>query len=390
MGDDTYDLTVANLVLGEEVHDWRAAIAELLRVTKPGGQFLATLPLYGTWSEVEDLFEEILRDYQMRDAIRMLQQIRRLRPRPRAIGDALMDAGVEPEDFVVEHEQFQLLFRSGREFLFAPVIEQGPLRVWKAILGKAKDPQKLFWRFKESIDAYYAGRTLAVTVLGGVIRVRLPDGNSPRLADEYWSRFPELDRIFRGERITAPGDEDDEDFELDIEMDDEEEEAASAPHPVAPAAEETEEEDDIDTDAIFAALEAKDDDQPADDLDNLDAAFGDTFDMTQEMSTAAVMAALQEDEQDDETATAELMDADDLAEFDELEELFEEETETTPKVPVTPSKPAAKVAQPPKLGKAPPPKSPTGSSPSIPPPPPTGAHKKLNLPPLPKPKKKKS
>ena len=43
MAADTYDLTVANLVLGEEVHDWRAALVELIRVTKPGGQILASL-----------------------------------------------------------------------------------------------------------------------------------------------------------------------------------------------------------------------------------------------------------------------------------------------------------------------------------------------------------
>ncbi len=378
----TYDLTLANLVLGEAVHDWRGALGELLRVTKPGGQVVATTPLHGTWAEVEDLFEEVLRDYQMRDAIRMLQQIRRVRPRPRAIADALMEAGVEPDDFVVEHEQFQLLFRSGREFLFAPVIEHGPLRMWRAILGKAKDPQKLFWRFKETIDAYYAGRTLAVTVVAGLVRVRLPDGRQPHLADEYWARFPELDRIFKGERLSARGDEDDLDIDLDMDIDLDDDDEPTEPKQVMAAEPGVPEDDDIDTDAIFAALEADDDESSEDPLD-LDAAFGDTFEMTQEMDPAAMQEAaalLQSpaaESEPDEPNTEELMGVDDLAEFEALAEFDVPEPQPSrpAKAPPSPAAPkeAAKPARP---------------GPAIPPPPPTGAHKKVSLPPLPRPKKK--
>lgn len=385
MAADTYDLTIANLVLGEEVHDWRAALVELIRVTKPGGQILATLPLHGTWMEVEDLFEEVLRDYQLRESIRMLQHVRRTRPRPRAVADAVMEAGIEPEDFVVEHELFQLLFRSGREFLFAPVIEHGPLRVWKAMLGKAKEPQKLFWRFKETIDTYYAGRVLSVSVLAGVVRIRLPGGDMPAIATEYWQRFPQLDAIFDGKRISATADED-EDFDLDIDMDmdmdvdveDDEILEANDPDP------EPEEDDDIDTDAIFAAL-AADEEDSTEDFDDLDAAFGDTFDMTQEMDASDVKAAIDatQQEADDE--------AEELALLDALEE------PDPPAPPKTNPKPAPKKATPkppparakgkPKPGA--PKASASGSNPKIPPPPPTGVHPKVKLPPLPKPKKKR-
>ncbi|NVB38105.1 methyltransferase domain-containing protein [Pseudenhygromyxa sp. WMMC2535] len=214
MGDDSYDLSIANLVLGEQVIDWKAALAELLRVTRPGGQVLVTMPLHGSWQEVEDLFEELLRDEGMRKQVSTLQQLRRRRPKTNQLVSGLHELGLSEEDFVLEHERFELLFRSGREFLFAPVIEHGPLRLWKAILGRAEKPQALFWRFKESIDTYYAGHVLGVTVIAGVLRLRVPEPGAPSFSASYWSRYPQLSRIWRGE--TEGGDEE---FDLDIEMD---------------------------------------------------------------------------------------------------------------------------------------------------------------------------
>jgi ubiquinone/menaquinone biosynthesis C-methylase UbiE len=225
MNDATYDLTIANLVLGEQVVDWQPALAELTRVTKPGGQVLVTLPLFGTWQEVEDLFEEMLRDEGMRKEVATLQQLRRRRPKPSQLVTGAREIGLSENDFVVEHERFELLFRSGREFLFAPVIEHGPLRMWKAILGRAEKPQALFWRFKEAIDTYYAGRVLSVTVVAGLVRLRVPGGASaaanatPNFAAGYWARYPSLARMW-GIGAGASADASDEDFDLDIDLDD--------------------------------------------------------------------------------------------------------------------------------------------------------------------------
>jgi ubiquinone/menaquinone biosynthesis C-methylase UbiE len=239
MADATYDLSVANLVLGEHVVDWKAALAELRRVTKPGGHVLATVPLFGTWDEVEDLFEELLRDEGMTGEVATLQKLRRRRPKPEQIVKGLAELGFDDADWVVEHERFDLLFRSGREFLFAPVIEHGPLRLWKAILGRAEQPQALFWRFKEVIDTYYAGKVLAVGVVAGLIRVRVPGpGVEGSFAASYWSRYPELARLWKTsvENPTAkpakqakPADEFvDLDLELDFGDDDDDDEPSAS------------------------------------------------------------------------------------------------------------------------------------------------------------------
>jgi SAM-dependent methyltransferase len=224
----TYDLVLANLVLGD-VHGFEESLRELLRVTKPGGHVMVTLPLAGTWLEVEDLFREVLRDAALKDAIRRLRHLERLRPSGHDVARAAAALGVGPQHFVLEQERSSLVFASGREFLFSPVIEHGPLRLWKAILGAHDKPQELFWKLKEAIDAYHADSVLSVTVVLGLLHIRVPEvGTGTGLgavetAGEYWRRFPQLDALFgRAERGEA-------DEDIDIDLDDDEGDAAAAP-----------------------------------------------------------------------------------------------------------------------------------------------------------------
>ncbi|MEZ4448842.1 MAG: methyltransferase domain-containing protein [Nannocystaceae bacterium] len=259
MAASTYDLVVANLVLAEGV-ELAPALGELMRVTKPGGHILGTLPLAGTWDEVEDIFAEVLRDAGLTQAVRRLERLRTLRPPAPLLGETLRQLGLGRDHFVVEHERLQMIFPSGREFLFAPVVEHGPLRLWKAIIGSDGSPQELFWRLKESIDTYYAGHVLAVSVVAGLVHIRIPD-NSPglSLAARYWAHYPGLDQLWgglaghiSGRRPALPFSETDvDDFDLDIDMDfggdaseDDEEtaeasEAETAPEPAPEAASES-------------------------------------------------------------------------------------------------------------------------------------------------------
>ena len=65
------------------------------------------------------------------------------------------DAGLV--DVKAECETFTLLFKSSREFFFAPLIEYGPLAEWKEIAGKGQQMQDVFWHVKAAIDAYLRG-----------------------------------------------------------------------------------------------------------------------------------------------------------------------------------------------------------------------------------------
>ncbi|TPV95004.1 MAG: methyltransferase domain-containing protein [Myxococcales bacterium FL481] len=232
MPDDTYDLAVANLVLTEEVLDWEAGLAELVRVTKPGGKVLASVPLAGTWAEAEDLLDETLRDLDQLQPARTLDRFRRRRPQPTELAQAIRALGVSTHDYLIEHERFSLLFRSGREFLFSPVIEHGPLGLWKAIVGDAERAKRTFWRLKEAIDTYYERHVFSVSVAAAaiVIHTRLETDQPTTLAATYWSQYPSLHRLWTHGPESGPApdpaavaqeQEEDEGLEFDISVDDE-------------------------------------------------------------------------------------------------------------------------------------------------------------------------
>lgn len=170
--DDVYDLTFTNLGLGELAPTPREALAELARVTAPGGQVLVTLPLRGTWTEFLDIYREVLTKHDRHDTLQSLGEYEDTLPEPEVAIEWLEAAGLQDVDLVVE--EFSLLFKSSREFFFAPVIEFGPLRDWKKLAGKGQQMQDIFWFIKESIDAYFGDRAFSVTVVAGCLCGRKP------------------------------------------------------------------------------------------------------------------------------------------------------------------------------------------------------------------------
>ncbi|MEZ4368626.1 MAG: methyltransferase domain-containing protein [Kofleriaceae bacterium] len=157
---DVYDVVVCNLGLAE-MPDAAAAVRDFARVTKLGGQLRCTLPVAGTFTEFHDIYREVLVKHDRTEALERLDAHLATYPEPERCEQWLRDAGLEPS---LEVEEFSLLFKSSREFFFAPVIEFGPLPAWKAIAGTGQELQDVFWYIKEAIDAYYGGRPFAVTV----------------------------------------------------------------------------------------------------------------------------------------------------------------------------------------------------------------------------------
>jgi ubiquinone/menaquinone biosynthesis C-methylase UbiE len=185
--DGVYDMVVCNLGL-EEMDDPAAAIKDFARVTVPGGEVRCTLPLEGTFQEFYDIYREVLIKHDKHDAIERLNEHIARYPTGEQCESWLEQAGLTRRR--VEVAEFSMLFKSSREFFFAPVIEYGPLAEWKAIAGKGQEMQDVFWYIKEAIDAYFGGRAFQVTVMAGCLigSVRAPGdedetGRVERIAD---------------------------------------------------------------------------------------------------------------------------------------------------------------------------------------------------------------
>ena len=73
-------------------------------------------------------------------------------------------------DVRMETARFELLFKSAREFFFAPLVELGPLSRWKRIAGgRGDEMQDVFFFVKEAIDAYFTGAAFPVTMVVGCL-----------------------------------------------------------------------------------------------------------------------------------------------------------------------------------------------------------------------------
>jgi len=163
--DDVYDLVVCNLGL-DEMPSLEVALRDFARVAKMGGEVRCTLPLAGTFQEFHDLYREVLIKHDKHEALERLEKHVAHYPTLDHVERCMRSANLMGH---VEIEEFTLLFKSSREFFFAPVIEYGPLADWKDIAGGGQEMQDVFWYIKEAIDAYYDGRPFQVTVKAGCI-----------------------------------------------------------------------------------------------------------------------------------------------------------------------------------------------------------------------------
>lgn len=170
--DDVYDLVVCNLGIAE-MPSIQAALADFARVTAPNGEVRCTLPLEGTFAEFYDIYREVLIKHDKHDALDRLNKHAATHPSIDDCEEWLVASGLR--DTRIEVDEFSMLFKSSREFFFAPVIEYGPLPVWKSIAGKGQEMQDVFWYIKEAIDAYFGGRAFEVTVKAGCLIGRKAD-----------------------------------------------------------------------------------------------------------------------------------------------------------------------------------------------------------------------
>ena len=165
--DQAAELVVSNLAIANAA-DPAAAVKEAARVLTPGGQLILSAPLRGTWAEFFDLFRDVLREGGKQASLSALDHHIAALPDGAAVTGWLESAGLTKSAIVVE--RWEILFKSAREFFFAPLVELGPLVRWKELSGKGEEMQDAFFFTKEAIDAYFKGRAFAVTVVGAIVK----------------------------------------------------------------------------------------------------------------------------------------------------------------------------------------------------------------------------
>lgn len=171
LADATADVALSNLAAAAS-EDPARAVRELARVVVPGGTVAVTAPLRGTWAEFLDIFRDVLLENGPAEGAAALERHVAETPDGAAAVAWLEAAGLV--DVQIAVERWEILFRSAREFFFAPLIELGPLSRWKRIAGRGEDMQDAFFFTKEAIDTYFAGAVFPATVVGAAVTGRKP------------------------------------------------------------------------------------------------------------------------------------------------------------------------------------------------------------------------
>jgi ubiquinone/menaquinone biosynthesis C-methylase UbiE len=169
--DASADVVVSNLAAAAS-DDPARAMRELARVLAPGGQAFVTSPLRGSWAEFLDIYRDVLLDNGTPESAAALDQHVASMPDGATAVSWLEAAGLREVELTIA--RWEILFKSAREFFFAPLVELGPLSRWKRIAGRGEDMQDVFFFTKEAIDTYFHGRAFPVTIVGAVLRGRKP------------------------------------------------------------------------------------------------------------------------------------------------------------------------------------------------------------------------
>lgn len=158
---ETFDLVVCNCGL-LDFNDRGQGVREMARAAKRGAEVRATLPLRGTFREFYDLYREVLQRFELHDSARRLDDYIAQTPTAEEAAALFWQAGLE--NVQIDRREVRLLFPSGREFFFHPLIEYCYLQSWKDLIPKPDMLQAVFWHIKNAIDRYFARRAFVVTV----------------------------------------------------------------------------------------------------------------------------------------------------------------------------------------------------------------------------------
>lgn len=163
----SFDAVIANLVLGDVEAD-ADILPELLRVIKPGGQFLGSSLLAGTLDEFFDITREICEQQGLSESSALLADESSARYHSESLTKTLRAAGLTELSIGIENRAAP--FSSGRDFILDPVVQEVFLSDWLEALADQKMRSSTLSDIASAIDTYFLGIGFTARLVTSVVR----------------------------------------------------------------------------------------------------------------------------------------------------------------------------------------------------------------------------
>lgn len=138
---------------------------EMSRVLALSGMALLIAYLKDSARELFDFYSEVITQFDMQHLVQPLQTVRNM-----FLSRSDYQVLAEECGFTVSkiHEvPYKMEFESSKELFASPLVRSHWLPVFEKIAGQESD--RVFWHIRQTMDRYYSGRRVPLTMVGGLI-----------------------------------------------------------------------------------------------------------------------------------------------------------------------------------------------------------------------------
>jgi len=139
----------------------RDGLSELVRVTQSGGSLAVALPLWESFPEVYDMFDEALGAQGLTDASGRLERLRRSFLSEGSVLGMMREFALHDVSF--ERLSWEVAFDTGRELLLSPLLRETYFSQWLGQIPSAERETVLRY-VADAVDTYFHERTFTCTV----------------------------------------------------------------------------------------------------------------------------------------------------------------------------------------------------------------------------------